>query len=316
MRRLFVLALLLLAVLLAVNTIVTDRETKSASADIGRILDLPEGDLQVREDGVRQKPAIVFLHGFAGSMHWWTPMVERLGRDFRLIRIDLLGHGGSEKPDGGYSMEHQARQIALALSTLGIRHAVIAGHSMGGIVATALAELKPSLVDGLVLIGTPSNKDAGELPFLARLGFVPVVGEAIRRVVTDGMIRSNLEKAFASGFDVPDQFVEDFRRMTYTSYDSSHSASGDYNESSPVSARVARLAKPLLVIQGEEDDFVDPQSARNYRDANIVFFPGTGHTPMVEKPDQAARLISPFVTNVTRGPADQPPRPRKTEEGQ
>jgi pimeloyl-ACP methyl ester carboxylesterase len=313
MRRLLVIVLLVLAVLLAVNTIVMDAETKSAKADIGRILELPEGDLQVREDGPRDRPAIVFLHGFASSVHWWTPLAERLKDDFRLIRIDLLGHGGSEKPDGGYSMEHQARQVALALSALRIRHAVVAGHSMGGVVATALTELKPSLVDGLVLIGTPSNKDAAELPFLARLGFVPVIGEGVRRVVTDGMVRDNLEKAFASGFDVPDQFVEDFNKMTYTSYDSSHNESGDYNEETAVSQRLAKQGKPLLVIQGAEDDLVDPQSARDYQDANIVFLPATGHTPMVEKPDETARLVKPFVTNVTRGPADQPPRKRKTE---
>ena len=213
-------------------------------------------------------------------------------------------------------MEHQARQVALALSTLRIQHAVIAGHSMGGIVATALTELDPSLVDGLVLIGTPSSKDAGELPFLARLGFVPVIGQAIRRVVPDGVVRNNLEKAFAGGFDVPDQFVEDFNRMTYTSYDSSHSESGDYNDSPPISERLAKLGKPLLVIQGAEDDFVDPESARKYQDANIVFFPATGHTPMVEQPDQTARLISPFVTNNTRGPADQPPRKSRVQRNQ
>jgi pimeloyl-ACP methyl ester carboxylesterase len=308
MRRIAFIALLVVAVLLAVNTVVTDNETKSADADIGRILELPEGDLQIREDGPRDKPAIVFLHGFAGSMHWWTELTERLKNDFRLVRIDLLGHAGSQKPDSGYSMEHQARQIALALSTLRIRHAVIAGHSMGGIVATALTELKPSLVDGLVLIGTPSNKDAGELPFLARLGFVPVIGEAIRRVVTDGMIKNNLEKAFYGDFDVPDQFVEDFNKMTYTSYDSSHNESGDYNDATPVSERLAQFDKPLLVIQGANDDFVDPESARDYQDANIVFFPATGHTPMVENPDQTARLVKPFVTNNTRGPADRPPR--------
>src|SRR4029453_5611797 len=148
MRRIFLILVLVIAVLLAVNTIVTNDETKPAKADIGRVIELPEGDLQVREDGPREKPTIVFLHGFAASMHWWTPLAERLKNDFHLIRIDLLGHGGSEKPGSGYSMEHQARQVALALSTLGVQHAIIAGHSMGGIVATALTELKPSLIDG------------------------------------------------------------------------------------------------------------------------------------------------------------------------
>jgi pimeloyl-ACP methyl ester carboxylesterase len=316
MKRVALIVVLVLAVLLAVNTIVTDNETKPAKADIGRILELPEGDLHVREDGPRSKPAIVMLHGFAASMNWWTPTAEKLTRDFRLIRIDLLGHGGSQKPDSGYSMEHQARQVALALTVLGVRHAIIAGHSMGGLVATALTELKPSLADGLVLIGTPSYEDAGKLPFLARLGFVPVLGQAIRRVVTDGMIRRNLEKAFTPGFDVPDPFVEDFRRMTYTSYDSSHNESGDYNEAKPVYERLAALGKPLLVIQGQEDELVDPESARKYQNANIVFFPATGHSPMVERPDETARLMRAFVTNNTRGPANQRPRKSKVEQNQ
>jgi pimeloyl-ACP methyl ester carboxylesterase len=316
MKRVLLIVVLAAAVLLAVNTIVTDNETKPAKADTGRILELPDGDLHVREDGARDKPAIVFLHGFAAAMDWWTPTVERLGRRFRLIRIDLLGHGGSEKPDGGYSMEHQARQVALALSTLRVQHAVIAGHSMGGIVATALAEQKPSLIDGLILVDTPANKDAGKLPFLARLGFVPVMGQAIRRVLTDGMIRRSLEKAFAPDFNVPDQFVADFRRMTYTSYDSSHNESNDYNESKPVSERLAKLGNPLLVIQGADDELVKPESARNYQDANIVFIPGAGHTPMVDHPDETTRLISAFATNINRGPADQPPRKSKVERNQ
>jgi pimeloyl-ACP methyl ester carboxylesterase len=316
MRRLLLIVLLVLAVLLAVNTIVADNETKPAKADIGRILELPEGDLQVREDGPRDKPTIVFLHGFAGSMHWWTDLVERLKDDFRLVRIDLLGHGGSQKPGSGYSMEHQARQVALALNTLRIQHAVIAGHSMGGIVATAITELDPSLIDGIVLIGTPANKDASELPFLARLGFVPVIGEAIQRLATDGMIKSNLEKAFYGDFDVPDQFVDDFNKMTYTSYDSSHNEASDYNDATPVSERLAKFDKPLLVIQGAEDDFVDPESARDYKDANIVFFPATGHTPMVERPDETARLVKPFVINNTRGPADRAPRKSKVQRNQ
>src|SRR5919108_349394 len=111
MRRRLLVAVAVLTVLLAVNTIVTDNQTKDAKADIGRVLDLPGGDVQVREDGQREGDPLVLLHGFAGSMHWFTPLVERLRSDFRLIRIDLLGHGGSEKPGGGYSMEHQAEQV-------------------------------------------------------------------------------------------------------------------------------------------------------------------------------------------------------------
>ena len=111
---------MVLASLLVVNTVVTDRETEDAKADIGRIVDLPGGDLQVREDGPRDAPAIVMLHGFAGSMRWWTSMTPgspAIPRD----PFDLLGHGGSEKPQDGYSMQKQARLVARALDRLGVR---------------------------------------------------------------------------------------------------------------------------------------------------------------------------------------------------
>jgi pimeloyl-ACP methyl ester carboxylesterase len=308
-RRLLFLVLVLLAALLAVNTVVTDSETKSAKADIGRVLDLPGGDLQVKEEGAGGNPAIVMLHGFAASMHWWTPAAERLG-GFRLVRIDLLGHGGSEKPDGGYSIESQARAVARALGELDIQHAVIAGHSMGGTVATALAELDPSLIDGLVLVGAAANKDAGELPLLARLGFVPVLGEAIRRVLPDSVVESNLEDAFAPGFDVPDQFVRDFNRMTYSSWDGAHDGSDDYSEERGLADRLAPLPKPLRVIQGAEDEIVDPDSAQDYEKvpgARVTLMPGVGHSPMVEKPDQTARLIADFARRVQRGPSSEAP---------
>jgi pimeloyl-ACP methyl ester carboxylesterase len=311
MRRVLLALLVVLAILLAVNTIVTDNETKTARADIGQVIELPGGDLQVREDGPANRPVIVMLHGFAGSMNWWAAAAERLAGGFRVVRIDLLGHGGSAKPENGYSMENQARLVAGALAELDVEHGVIAGHSMGGVVATALTELDPSLVDGLVLVGTPADEDAGELPFLARLGFVPVLGEAIQRVVTDGMVRNSLEDAFAPGFEVPDQFVEDFNRMTYSSYDGSHEGSEDFGEERGVAERLSAARKPLLVIQGAEDEIVDPDSAQGYnrvQGANIVVLPDAGHSPMVEKPGQTALLMSRFARRVERGPAGEAPK--------
>jgi pimeloyl-ACP methyl ester carboxylesterase len=298
MRRILLAALVVLGVLLAVNTVVTDRETKPAKADIGSVVDLPGGDLQVREDGSPKGPPVVLLHGFASSIHWWTPVAKRLASRFHVIRIDLLGHGGSAKPKSGYSMENQAHLVALALARLGIRDAIVAGHSMGGVVATALAERYPALVKRIVIVDSPPNKDAGELPFLARLGFVPVLGETIRRVVPDSAVRDNLGKAFADGFDVPDQFVRDFRRMTYRSYDDSHKESSDYNESKAMTDRLAGVRKPLLVIFGTEDDLIDPDSFADYKTvpgAQVVPIPGTGHSPMVEKPDEVSQRISDFA---------------------
>jgi len=303
MRRLLLGLLILLAVALAVNTVVTDRDTEQARADTGRIVDLPGGDLQVREDGPRDAPAVVMLHGFACSLHWWDQMTPALARDHRVVRFDLLGHGGSEKPKQGYGMESQARLVAAALDRLDVRRADVVGHSMGGSVATALVEQRPALVESIVILDSPSKSGDAELPFTARLGFVPVLGQAINRVVPDGMIRDGLESAFAKGFDVPDRFVEDFRDMTYTSYDDSHRGSDDYSKESGLAERLADLSVPLLVVFGSEDDLVDPESAQGYRSvpgARVVVLDGVGHSPHVERPAATARLIADFIAQQRR----------------
>ena len=298
MRRILLALAAVLVVLLAVNTIVTDRDTEPAHADVGRVIDLPGGDLQVREDGPRGAPNIVLLHGFACSIGWWRDMIPALARDHHVITFDLLGHGGSEKPRDGYGMEEQARRVSAALDRLGVRRATIIAHSMGGMVATALTEQRRPLVASLVFLDSASGKDDSKLPFTARLGFVPVLGEAIRRVVPDAMIRAGLESAFADGFDVPDRFVDDFRDMTYTSYDDSRAASEDYREEQGLAERLADERVPLLVIFGAEDDIADPKSADDYRvvpGARIVLLDGAGHSPHVEKPAATARLIRNFL---------------------
>ena len=298
MRRLLLALLAVFGVLLAVNTVVMDRETKAAEADVGRVMELPGGDLQVREDGPRDAPAVVLLHGFACSIGWWDDMVPALARDHRVIRFDLLGHGGSEKPRDGYGMESQARLVAAALDRLRVRKADIVGHSMGGTVGTALVEQRRPLVRSLVILDSNSDKDDSHLPFTARLGFVPVLGQAIRRVVPDEMISAGLESAFADGFDVPDRFVDDFKDMTYTSYDESPSASKDYREGGSLADRLKDDRVPLLVIFGSEDKLVDADTAQDYRivpGARIIVLDGVGHSPHVERPVATARLIRNFL---------------------
>ena len=111
--------------------------------------------MQVREDGPATAPAIVLLHGFDASLRWWQPSVPALARSHRVIRIDLLGHGGSAKPRGGYSIPEQARLVDGVMGMLGVRRAIVAGHSMGAAVAIALAESNRARVAGLVSSARP-----------------------------------------------------------------------------------------------------------------------------------------------------------------
>jgi pimeloyl-ACP methyl ester carboxylesterase len=298
-----------LAILLAVNTIVVDQQTKGAGLTVegGRILELPGGDVQVVSDGPLKRSRagvpIVLVHCFACSLHWWDRIVPLLDRRHRVIRLDLLGFGGSQKPKADYSMEEQGRLVAQALSRLDVAGAVVVGHSMGFDVATALTTQSGASVDRLVNIDEQASPGYGGLPLIARLGFTPVIGEAMWRLSPDFAIKDGYKDAFAPDYDLGsfgDQVVHDFRAMTYTSYDRSNAESEDYENAEALDARARAAGVPLLVMFGTEDQlYDDPRAAagayRSVPGAQIRMIAGAGHSPEVEKPAETARLILGFA---------------------
>ena len=250
---------LALVAFVAVNALTLGRETKPAKADAGgRILDMPGGAIQVREDGAGPGPPLVLIHGFAGSMRWWDRVVPALARGRRVIRVDLLGHGGSAKPRDGYSMEHQADLVAAALRRLGVRRAIVIGHSMGGIVGTAMIERHPGLVTRMMTIGTPPDADSSKSTGpTQRIAFAPVIGPTVRRLASDDQVRAELERAFIPRVDVPQAFVDDIRRTTFTSFRKSGLEAHDYREDRPLLQRLADAGVPLTAVDGSRDSVVD-----------------------------------------------------------
>jgi pimeloyl-ACP methyl ester carboxylesterase len=298
-----------LAALLTVNTIVTDNETKSAAVTIdgGRIVQLTGGEVQVYAQGPKRGQPIVLLHCYTCSLHWWDALAPILARTHPVIRIDLLGFGGSEKPSSGYSIPTEAQLVAEALNRLGVQGAIVVGHSLGFSVATELAAQSSELVDRAVDIDQAPDSSFGGQPLLTKLGYVPVIGQASWRLAPDFLVRDTIEDAaFAPGYDVPsgfgDQIVRDFRAMTYTSYKEMHDAEDDYTDQEPLDQRIRDAAVPLLVIFGTEDQvWDDPTAAANaYRDvpgAEIAMVKGAGHSPNVEQPAETAHLIEEFAAN-------------------
>ena len=106
--------------------------------------------------------AVVLLHGFLENQTMWQDLVPELSKKYRVITIDLLGHGGTECIGYVHSMEDNTDIVRAVMSTLRIRKAVFVGHSMGGYVALAFAEMYPEKVRGLVLLNSTSKADNEE----------------------------------------------------------------------------------------------------------------------------------------------------------
>ena len=106
--------------------------------------------------------AVVLLHGFLENQTMWKAFIPELSKKYRIITIDLLGHGATECLGYVHTMEDQADIVHHVLHELKIRKAVLIGHSMGGYVALAFAELYPDNVKGIVLQNSTSRADNDE----------------------------------------------------------------------------------------------------------------------------------------------------------
>jgi pimeloyl-ACP methyl ester carboxylesterase len=299
-----------IVVILLLNAVVVSNATKDAYVrdDGAQLVDTSGGRLQVLDEGTRGGSPIVLIHCYTCSMKWWDALAPLLERDHRVIRVDLLGHGGSDKPDAGYSIDNQASAVAEALAKLGVSGATVAGHSLGGSVVTALAQHSPQLATRVVVIDQAPDDGFEHESLAQRIGYWPVFGQAESRllqITPKSLVRKQYDDAFApgyripSGFANPDQPVDDLRAMTYSAYKDTSDEEKDFVDEAPLDQRLAGTHLPLMVIFGAEDQIYDaPAAIARYRQvpgSQTHLIPGAGHSPNVEKPNDVASLILAFA---------------------
>uniref|UniRef100_A0AAU3GRT0 Alpha/beta hydrolase n=1 Tax=Streptomyces sp. NBC_01401 TaxID=2903854 RepID=A0AAU3GRT0_9ACTN len=253
------------------------------------------GDIYVRQDGPRDAPVLLLIHGSASSGRSWDALVPLLAGLHRVIRIDLPGHGRSAEPDDGdYAPPEQGRRIGTVLDRLGVEHAVVVGHSSGGYAATAITEQRPELVTALALINTGPSMDAFIAPGAA--AFRPT-----KWPPSDDEIRQFASAGFRAGYRIPQDLVDELRGLPFsaiTAITAAMQASIAYLNERALPDRLLAIGKPLRVIFGADDLRWRPSSAADYRvvpGAEVDLLPGSGHTPIVEDPPGTAALLLPFV---------------------
>ena len=255
--------------------------------------------MYIVQDGRPGAPALLLIQNAAAPLALWDPVVPSLAGAYRVIRVDLLGHGRSGSA-AGYGVPDQARRAGAALDRLGASGVTVIGHSSGGMVATALAEQRPGQVAAMVLIDTGPSPDAKiPDPPLAGLLNAPLAGRLLWRLKTEATIRKAARTAFTRPVDVPDAFIAHMQGMTYRSFTATMRGYWDYLSQRSIPDRIAALGLPVLVIFGTDDRRWRSSSAADYRDvpgARVELLPGVGHTPMVEDPQTTAELLLDFAS--------------------
>jgi pimeloyl-ACP methyl ester carboxylesterase len=229
---------------------------------------------------------LVLLHGWGASSLSFVSVGAQLEKDFRVLAPDLPGFGFSQMPPQAWGAAEYAEVVARLMQTAGFENANVAGHSFGGLVATALATSRPELVKRLVLIASP-----------------------VVRLKADRQVRSRISGygrvKFVAGLLPPfKQRILEWGRMKYGSEDYRQAG-----EMRPTLVKVLgedwrhalpNVAAPTLLIYGERDEDVPLAVAEAAlgelpAGARLVVVPGAGHFPFLDAPQAFIEALTDFL---------------------
>lgn len=278
-----------------------------------QFLDLGDaGRIHYRDDGNRRSPALLLIHGSSASLHTFEPWVERLSAEFRVITLDLPGHGlTGEVPSGDYSTESFIKVVNALTAHLSLNEFVLGGNSMGGRVAWNYAIEYPDQLRGLILIdasGPAAWSEAGQDRNSAVLIFDLLRKPWFRAIATKldpyYVTQQGVRAAYNNASIVDENLIMRYYDLNMRA--GTRKATIDrFQQYDPRGARnPSDVTTPTLIMWGEEDVLTPFGLARKFESAiadhRTAYYAGIGHIPMEETPDQSAEDIAEFMREVNR----------------
>jgi pimeloyl-ACP methyl ester carboxylesterase len=254
-------------------------------------------------------PLIVLLHGITSTSHVWTNVISRLADRYTVVAPDLLGHGGSAKPRGDYSLGAYASGARDLLGALGFERGTVVGHSLGGGIALQFAYQFPEYCERLVLVA--SGGLGKEIHPLLRAAALPG-SEIVLPLLTPGWaLRAGATAAAALervGLRAGTDLVEAARGYSTLAEQGArnafvHTLRGviDWDGQRVSATDRLYLAEkvPTMLIWGTEDPIIPLRHGRKAHElipaSRLVEMPGAGHWPQLEDPDWFASELAEFI---------------------
>ncbi|WP_264532427.1 alpha/beta fold hydrolase [Flavobacterium sp. N502540] len=238
--------------------------------------------------------AIVFLHGFLENKKMWKNYVDFFSEKHRIITIDLLGHGESDSLGYVHTMEDNANAVQKVLNHLKIEKATVVGHSMGGYVGLAFAELFPKNIQKLVLLNSTSREDSPERKLnrtraikAVKQNYVTFVSLAIGNLFSENnriRLTDEIEKVKTQALQTPLQgIIASLEGMKIRK---------------DREALLQQNLFPVLLILGKKDPVLDYEDSRTQIDdttAELISFED-GHMSHIENKEELKTVLSQFFS--------------------
>lgn len=256
--------------------------------------------IHYREEGARNRPAIVFSNSLGTDFRIWDQVVLRLRDDYRILRYDKRGHGLSEATPAPYEMATHVADLEAFMAALSIDDALVVGLSVGGMIAQGLAHAHPQRTRALVLC------DTGH-----KIGTEELWKDRIAAIEKDGIGAISdqiLARWFTQAYRAPENadFVGYSNMLLRTPLEGYLGTSAALRDTD-YTQQTATLTLPTLCIVGEADGSTPPDLVRSLADliagSEYHVVKNAGHLPCIEQPEETARLIGDFAARQLSGAA-------------
>ena len=282
------------------------------AAPTSKFAELPGGvRMHYRDDGDPGRPVILLIHGYGDSFLTWDRWIARLSPQFRVITLDLPGHGLTRAPPGYRPTQATYAELVDALAAkLALPRFAIVGNSMGGGVAWQVAVRYPERLSALVLVdaaGWPAatltkpplafrimGSPAG-IFFLKHFETRPITGPALK---ADVVHKALITPAFVDRW-VAVQRAPGHRDILMGMKPGRNSVAS--------AAVLAKITAPTLVLHGDQDVIINPESGRRFAaaipGARLITYPDAGHLPQLDVPERSADDVAAFLKGGAAGAA-------------
>ncbi|XXF78371.1 alpha/beta hydrolase [Myxococcaceae bacterium GXIMD 01537] len=248
--------------------------------------------LRYVEQGRRDGPVVVFLHGYTDSHHTWDLNLPLLSRRYHAFALDQRGHGDSSRPACCYTQSDFAADVVAFLDAKGIRRATLVGHSMGSFIAQQVALESPRRVEGLVLVGSA--------PTVAGNPVALGLKEAVD-TLTDPVDPAFIHEFQAGTFYRPvpasylDTLVSESGKVPARVWQDALDGLIAENHV----ARLGEISAPTLVVSGDHDGFFSVAEGQALAEAlpraTFLLYRDTGHGIHAEQPRRFVSDLERFL---------------------
>ncbi|WP_246838857.1 alpha/beta fold hydrolase [Leptospira yasudae] len=279
-------------------------KSKYANSE-SQFLQIGNVNLHFRDEG--KGPAVILLHGVCASLHTWDDWVASLKGKYRIIRIDLPGHGLTSingdlavlDPMEGVKLLEEFRK------RLGLEKFHLVGNSMGGYISWNYSLSYPNRVEKMVLIDAAGYPQP--LPELIAFGSHPLVQPVAKLSTPSFLVSRGIRQAYGDPSklkeEVEDRYVDlSMREGNREAIAKIFQIAREKFTNEEISARIKDVQTPTLVMWGTEDHWLKyeyfPNWKRDLKNAKFAVYEGAGHIPMEEIPDRTAKDLDSFLSGV------------------